>query len=87
MVLHDIKGSPFTCNNTYLIDERTMDLFCDGQISTQQLTLKGKDVGFLCSLSISGGRNVALKQTAMQSSTLNSYPADKAVDGNRNTDL
>ncbi|CAL1532176.1 unnamed protein product, partial [Lymnaea stagnalis] len=83
MVLNDAQGSTFTCNNGYLIDERTMDLFCDAPISTAKLTLRGKDVGYLCSLSISGGRNVALKQRAVQSSNSNNLSlADKAVDGN-----
>ncbi|CAL1532173.1 unnamed protein product, partial [Lymnaea stagnalis] len=88
MTLNDAQGSTYTCNKAYLIDDTAMDLLCDAQILTTHLTLTGQDVGYLCSLSISGGRNVALKQRAVQSSDYNNiYIADKAVDGNRNTDI
>ncbi|CAL1532181.1 unnamed protein product, partial [Lymnaea stagnalis] len=88
MMLNDAQGSTYTCNKAYLIDDTTMDLVCDAQILTTQLTLTGQDVGYLCSLSISGGRNVALKQRAVQSSEYSDKNiANKAVDGNRNTDF
>ncbi|GFO43122.1 fucolectin-related protein [Plakobranchus ocellatus] len=71
------------CKNprTAKVDDRTLDISCPTSYSIVHLTLSGPTVNQLCSLYINGGRNVALKQTAKQSSTLDVWVASNAVDG------
>ncbi|BFZ21550.1 hypothetical protein BsWGS_24590 [Bradybaena similaris] len=94
------KFAKVTCNNTtrLRLDETTLDIHCDNNQTFRVVTLSGAGLHSLCSVYISGGRNVALKQHATQSSTYSEhsmhthnqtveYTADKAVDGNTNADF
>ncbi|GFR92653.1 histone-lysine N-methyltransferase SETMAR [Elysia marginata] len=78
-------------------DDGVLDISCVTDTPIVKLELSGPGVGSLCSLHISGGRNLALKQTAWQTSTQDSangsltgvansnsdrfWSADNAVDG------
>ncbi|GFO07307.1 multiple epidermal growth factor-like domains 10 [Plakobranchus ocellatus] len=64
------------------VDNTTLDIYCPTSDSVSHLTLTGNVVAGLCSLRISGGRNVALYQRATQSSTYLNWYAGYAVDGN-----
>ncbi|KAK0046237.1 receptor-type tyrosine-protein phosphatase alpha [Biomphalaria pfeifferi] len=74
------------------LNENTMDIRCEDNVMTNSLKVLG-DISSLCSLYINGGRNVAYKQTATQTSnyseTVNNvktvFTADLAVDGNSNS--
>ncbi|RUS75220.1 hypothetical protein EGW08_017010 [Elysia chlorotica] len=66
---------------TARVDKLTIDVACDTEHVVDHVTLTGSRLETLCSLYISGGRNVALKQDAKQPSTLNVWTAEKAVDG------
>ncbi|KAK3797410.1 hypothetical protein RRG08_055606, partial [Elysia crispata] len=73
-------------SNTAKIDRVTMDISCPTEYPVTSVTLSGRGVVFLCSLYISAGRNVALKQRAEQSSWLSidlrdRWWAEYAVDG------
>ncbi|GFR79393.1 fucolectin-related protein [Elysia marginata] len=67
------------------VDDKTVDISCQTSDVAEKLTLDGDSVRHLCSLYISGGRNVALKQRVYQSSTFefatNKWIAQNAVDG------
>ncbi|KAK6990668.1 platelet endothelial aggregation receptor 1-like isoform X2 [Biomphalaria glabrata] len=71
-----------------LINENTLKIFCDLKVLIEQVILEGEAVYFLCSLHVSGGRNVALKQETNQTTTYysnESYGSQFAVDGDLNT--
>ncbi|RUS92206.1 hypothetical protein EGW08_000059 [Elysia chlorotica] len=66
------------------IGSMTVDIPCPTENKINEVTLYGSGVTGLCSLYISGGRNVALKQAAYQSSHYTDagrYTAYNAVDG------
>ncbi|KAH9494724.1 hypothetical protein Btru_017728 [Bulinus truncatus] len=67
---------------TLNLDTTTVDYRCDLSETIQELTVTGTGLKSLCSIYISGGRNVAVKQTTQQTST--GYDAARAVDGNPN---
>ncbi|GFO10764.1 receptor-type tyrosine-protein phosphatase kappa [Plakobranchus ocellatus] len=67
------------------VDEKTLDVSCFTPDVVKTLIIQGPGVGSLCSLYISGGRNVALKQPTNQSSVLGISVASNAVDGNDGT--
>ncbi|CAL1548761.1 unnamed protein product [Lymnaea stagnalis] len=76
------------CNNQtiYVKDAKTVDITCQMTVDVIQVIIRGHSVNSLCSLSISGGRNEALKQSVVQSSTYVGEGADlglavHAVDG------
>ncbi|KAI8773509.1 pentraxin fusion protein, partial [Biomphalaria glabrata] len=81
-------GVIFECQDLRLeqINKETTDVFCTLNVTIQEMTVTGDSVKSLCSLYVSGGRNVALKQPTRQTSTYK--PNDKlsdsehAVDGN-----
>ncbi|KAK3801327.1 hypothetical protein RRG08_049093, partial [Elysia crispata] len=64
-----------------MVDKRTYDIVCNSHDPVKEFSLFGTGVRSLCSLYISGGRNVALKQKTTQSSTYNSWNSSNAVDG------
>ncbi|KAK3739089.1 hypothetical protein RRG08_064534 [Elysia crispata] len=89
---YQLSGSStsVTCPDfrTAKVDNITLDIECFTQHNVSGLSISGSGVTELCSLYISGGRNVALKQTARQSSRYrppdgapSSYNASNAVDG------
>ncbi|GFN85817.1 multiple epidermal growth factor-like domains protein 6 [Plakobranchus ocellatus] len=63
------------------VDDRTLDISCLTSTSIAKFDLNGPIVDGLCSLYINGGRNIALKQRAAQSSTFAVWVASNAVDG------
>ncbi|GFO17533.1 multiple epidermal growth factor-like domains protein 6 [Plakobranchus ocellatus] len=67
------------------VDDKTVDISCSTSDVVSYVRLSGNIVKGLCSLFISGGRNVALKQSSLQSSTYNkggiTWSASNAVDG------
>ncbi|KAK3756438.1 hypothetical protein RRG08_029107, partial [Elysia crispata] len=67
------------------VDNLTMDIECSTPEPVSGVTLSRSGITELCSLYINGGRNVALKQSAAQSSRLlpatNAWLARYAVDG------
>ncbi|GFN78769.1 receptor-type tyrosine-protein phosphatase kappa [Plakobranchus ocellatus] len=78
------------CNNhrSARVDDKTVDISCPTSDVVSHVRLSGIIVRGLCSFYVSGGRNVALKQSASQSTTFDdnkyrvTWSADKAVDGN-----
>ncbi|BFZ21516.1 hypothetical protein BsWGS_24555 [Bradybaena similaris] len=75
----------------YAPDETTRDLECDFKGLVNSIAIAGVGMSYLCSLHVSGGRNVALKQKTEQSSVYSensiSYTSDFAVDGNTDRNL
>ncbi|XP_055886245.1 uncharacterized protein LOC106076992 isoform X1 [Biomphalaria glabrata] len=71
------------------VDTATVDYRFAINETVIQMTVTGPSIEMLCSLYISGGRNVALKQTADQTGTYSEgniwYRASLAVDGNTNS--
>ncbi|CAL1534187.1 unnamed protein product [Lymnaea stagnalis] len=65
----------------YVINKNTIDIRCNVIVDTTSVIIEGHGVKSVCSLYVSGGRNVALKQTASQTSTYGKAFADNAVDG------
>uniref|UniRef100_A0A2C9K8C0 C1q domain-containing protein n=1 Tax=Biomphalaria glabrata TaxID=6526 RepID=A0A2C9K8C0_BIOGL len=67
------------------INSTTADYRCDKNDTVTRVLLRGPGIKSLCSLYISGGRNVALKQKTQQSSTLFyqnwNFESKNAVDG------
>ncbi|KAK3804164.1 hypothetical protein RRG08_000813 [Elysia crispata] len=78
------EGGLTPCNHSRRakVDERTLDILCPTQTAVDSVTVSGAGVHELCSLYISAGRNVALKQVTRQSSVFDSWGPEKAVDGN-----
>ncbi|GFN97914.1 gypsy retrotransposon integrase-like protein 1 [Plakobranchus ocellatus] len=72
-----------TCANPRFakVDDSTLDISCPTSNSIAEFTLSGLSVWRICSIYINGGRNVALKQTAEQSSTFDGWVSSNAVDG------
>jgi hypothetical protein len=80
------------------VDDTTLDVHCDvGELVTS-LTLGGERVQYLCSVYVSGGRNVAIRQPTQQVSTwfqnlpgtsgpLKYFPSNQSVDGNTSGDF
>ncbi|KAH9489059.1 hypothetical protein Btru_059368, partial [Bulinus truncatus] len=66
----------------YVIDDTTLDYRFDVNDRVNRILVTGTGLQSLCSLYVSGGRNVALRQKATQSSTYETYGAQLAVDGN-----
>ncbi|CAL1536344.1 unnamed protein product [Lymnaea stagnalis] len=81
-------GRILNCTNPRkdLIDRRTTDFYCDIHVTVSQLIIHLNEKRSVCSVYVSGGRNVALRQYASQSSTYskmgyNLARALNAVDG------
>ncbi|KAK3798814.1 hypothetical protein RRG08_005372 [Elysia crispata] len=68
-------------DSTAVVNDRTYDIVCDTQNPVEEFYLFGTGVKSLCSLYISAGRNVALKQQTKQSSTNRNWTSSHAVDG------
>ncbi|BFZ21545.1 hypothetical protein BsWGS_24585 [Bradybaena similaris] len=83
------NSSMFTCDNQLnaTVDARTVDIYCELQGPVSSVTLEGDVVPQLCSIYISGGRNIALNETATQTSTWSTATADLSVDGDRNANF
>ncbi|KAK0069660.1 receptor-type tyrosine-protein phosphatase T-like isoform X1 [Biomphalaria pfeifferi] len=69
-----------TRQKVYLVDNKTIDIKCQDHIVTQAVLLEGDIVTSLCSIYISGGRNVAIRGKTNSSSSNNHQ---NAVDGSR----
>ncbi|CAL1534188.1 unnamed protein product [Lymnaea stagnalis] len=71
-----------TDQNIYVINSKTVDIRCKVIVDVVSVIIGGEGVKSLCSVYISGGRNVALKQRAEQTTTYSDAGAYRAVDGN-----
>uniref|UniRef100_A0A2C9KKK7 Fucolectin tachylectin-4 pentraxin-1 domain-containing protein n=1 Tax=Biomphalaria glabrata TaxID=6526 RepID=A0A2C9KKK7_BIOGL len=78
-----INNASCAKTNIFSVDDTTMDIACNTNVSMTTLKLEGEDVGNICTLFVSGGRNFALFQTTHESSTHLSplYGPWFAVDG------
>ncbi|KAH9490848.1 hypothetical protein Btru_033547 [Bulinus truncatus] len=79
--------SAVDCPNQRIIqtDNRTLLVWCSLNVTVNQVNITGEGVKSLCSVYVSGGRNVALKQPTVQTSTYTDTEKSKsmnAVDGN-----
>ncbi|XP_059176848.1 uncharacterized protein LOC131956430 [Physella acuta] len=89
----NITDGNSTCDMIYqsAISQDTVEFRCRTTVNMTRLVLSGENVKNICNVYISGGRNVAVKQSASQDSTYTDYGgssnASNAVDGNRNRDL
>ncbi|KAH9490846.1 hypothetical protein Btru_033540, partial [Bulinus truncatus] len=79
-------GSFLGCFDQKIIkmDSKTLHIWCSLNVTVNQVNITGEGVKSLCSVYVSGGRNVALKQPTNQSSTYdpNKSSSLNAVDGN-----
>ncbi|GFO31697.1 multiple epidermal growth factor-like domains 10 [Plakobranchus ocellatus] len=77
------SGTFIRCANirSARIDDSTLDISCPTSDVVSHVTVSGFRVRGLCSLYISGGRNVALNQAADQTKTYFDWYASNAVDG------
>ncbi|GFO15824.1 multiple epidermal growth factor-like domains 10 [Plakobranchus ocellatus] len=82
---YQIEGSdvstPCADPRSARVDDTTLDISCPTSDVVSHVTVSGYIVRKLCSLYISGGRNVALKQKADQAGTFIPWYASNAVDG------
>ncbi|KAH9490843.1 hypothetical protein Btru_033534 [Bulinus truncatus] len=74
-----------------LVNNNTIDVWCSLNALIQEVNIIGEGVRTLCSIYVSGGRNVALKQPTHQTSTYDNEKGEtlnslslNAVDGNVN---
>ncbi|XP_059147243.1 uncharacterized protein LOC131934984 [Physella acuta] len=68
---------------TYALNNHIWDYFCEDYVTVNHVELKGKTPHNLCSVYFSGGRNMALKQHAIQSSLYRKCFAHNAVNGEK----
>nr|KAI8754324.1 receptor-type tyrosine-protein phosphatase epsilon-like isoform X2 [Biomphalaria glabrata] len=79
------QSIPSFCNQPrfFVVNNLTADFRCDLSQTTWKVILEGQGVWSLCSVYINGGRNVALKQNASQTSNYSTLMSpENAVDGN-----
>ncbi|KAK0065009.1 multiple epidermal growth factor-like domains protein 11, partial [Biomphalaria pfeifferi] len=80
-----LKLNDVLCQKTkiYSVDDTTLDIACDTNISMTALKLEGDIIENICTLFVSGGRNLAIFQNSSESSTFGSpyYGPQFAVDG------
>ncbi|XP_059168898.1 uncharacterized protein LOC131950689 [Physella acuta] len=90
------KGESIKCINHTItvINETTLDFHCNHLIYMKEVKIEMSSNSSLCSLFISGGRNVAIKQLAKQTGTYTDLNyqykdthAENAVDGNTSGDF
>nr|KAI8754719.1 receptor-type tyrosine-protein phosphatase T-like isoform X2 [Biomphalaria glabrata] len=70
-----------------IVNNRTVYIRCDMNYPVNRIVLKGEGLTSLCTIQVSKGRNLALKQKADQSSTNGTNFASHAVDGNTDSYL
>ncbi|KAH9490833.1 hypothetical protein Btru_033515 [Bulinus truncatus] len=80
----DMLPRQFACHRqmSTFVNNRTVDIRCDNKEFINLVILEGAGVTSLCSVHVSRGRNVALRQRTDQTSTTGTHSSDKAVDGN-----
>ncbi|KAH9487967.1 hypothetical protein Btru_066877 [Bulinus truncatus] len=78
-----VKRVPCRRQAFTVVNNRSVEIRCENAGFVNKIILEGEGVTSLCSIYISRGRNVALKQSAEQTSTNDTYYAMKAVDGMR----
>ncbi|KAI8773519.1 cell death abnormality protein 1, partial [Biomphalaria glabrata] len=69
------------------VSENTLDIYCTMNMKIQQINITGHSIKYLCSVYLSGGRNVAIKQPTIQTTTYidskgTPTGSENAVDGN-----
>ncbi|XP_059173259.1 uncharacterized protein LOC131953868 [Physella acuta] len=89
-----LKLGQNNCENQIIdiLDNSTADIYCNVEKLYTNLTLSWNERITICSIYVNGGRNVALKQTAVQSSTYmvageSKAKASNAVDGDPNSNF
>ncbi|XP_059153670.1 uncharacterized protein LOC131939403 [Physella acuta] len=77
--------NPFLGCSTVVYDvrENIRDYFCETQVKADVVKISDEDTRDLCSVYFSGGRNLALNQIAVLSSTHANFKASLAVDGDK----
>ncbi|XP_059153647.1 uncharacterized protein LOC131939379 isoform X3 [Physella acuta] len=84
---HKIKGFkpiPGCTTLAYEVKANVFDYFCETDVQVNVIRISNDDASNLCSVYFSGGRNLALKQNATQSSDYENLYAKLAVDGDTN---
>ncbi|XP_059168902.1 uncharacterized protein LOC131950694 [Physella acuta] len=82
-----------TCSDQgqYKVNEKITDIVCNIRVTATRITFDFQSITTVCSVYISGGRNVALKQATVQSSDYSDlrgvYLSSKAVDGNNSGNI
>ncbi|KAH9492070.1 hypothetical protein Btru_026747 [Bulinus truncatus] len=77
---------PCKLQRAYMVNNRTLDIKCLDNVTTASIKIEGT-LSEMCSVFISGGRNLAYRQEAKLSSTYEVYGGDRAVDGNTKSDF
>ncbi|CAL1534170.1 unnamed protein product [Lymnaea stagnalis] len=74
------SSADMACTNQIktTIDAKRIDIRCNTMFDVKQVIVQGQGLRSLCSVYINGGRNVALKQLAVQSSTYSGEGEQKA---------
>ncbi|CAL1536340.1 unnamed protein product [Lymnaea stagnalis] len=85
----DTSQQTVDCSKSQMfrVDDWTRDIFCDITDMVQSVTINWQREKSVCSLYISGGRNVAIKQQAVQSSDYGQNVASNAVNGDREKNI
>ncbi|CAG5121052.1 unnamed protein product, partial [Candidula unifasciata] len=88
-----ISNSEVTCPGMQkeFVGKMTLDMHCELPDFIDEVSLEGEAASYACSVYVSGGRNVALRENTTQSSNLSHasggttifFTSDLAVDGNR----
>ncbi|KAK0057053.1 multiple epidermal growth factor-like domains protein 11, partial [Biomphalaria pfeifferi] len=86
----NINNDYISCapESRHVVNLKIVDIFCQLNYSIHELMIEGPGIKSLCSIYVSGGRNLALKQSTSQSSTyfdgisINMSRSSNAVDGN-----
>lgn len=88
------SGFPRTCQDMRTVrnGNNLIDVFCQTDVNAEVFNVSWTGVSTLCTLHVSGGRNVAVNEPATQSSTksfiqVGLAEASRAVDGNTDTNL
>uniref|UniRef100_A0A2C9JWF6 Fucolectin tachylectin-4 pentraxin-1 domain-containing protein n=1 Tax=Biomphalaria glabrata TaxID=6526 RepID=A0A2C9JWF6_BIOGL len=70
-----------------VVNIKTAYIRCDMNFPVNRIVLKGEGLASLCTIDVSKGRNLALKEKAEQTSTNGNNSASNAVDGNIESDV
>ncbi|BFZ22081.1 hypothetical protein BsWGS_25120 [Bradybaena similaris] len=86
-----LTNSKNLCENmtTFNVDNYTVDVVCGSDVFADKITIEGEMAAHVCSIIVSGGRNVALRQDTEQNANFLGFPygySFRAVDGSLTPD-